>query len=56
MCLCVCLCECVRCPKTEVVGSYELPCGCCELNQVSLQEQSVLFTKLPLQHSHHHTH
>lgn len=33
----------LRSPRTGVSGSYELPCGFLEFNQVPLEEQPVLF-------------
>ena len=40
-------CEGVRSPATGSSDSCELPCGCWELNQGSLEEQSVLLTTEP---------
>lgn len=34
----------VRPPRTGVSDGCELPCGCCELNQDPLEEQSTLLT------------
>ena len=36
-----------RFPATGVMGSYESPCGCRELNSGSLQEQQVLLAAEP---------
>jgi hypothetical protein len=38
---------CVRLSDTGVTGSCEMPCGCWELNQDHLEEQSVLLTAEP---------
>jgi hypothetical protein len=47
----ICLCEGVRSPGTGLTGSYELPCGCWELNPDPLEHQPVLLTAEPsLQH------
>ena len=40
-------CEGVRSPVTGSSDSYNLPCGCWELNLGPLEEQSVLLTTEP---------
>lgn len=40
----ICLHEAVRYPGTGVTDSYELACGCWELNLCPLVEQPVLLT------------
>lgn len=46
-CLCVCLWECVRFPETGIIGSYELPCVCWELNSGPPKEQAIFLTTEP---------
>jgi hypothetical protein len=43
----LCLCESVGTPGTGLIDSFELPCGCWELNTHLLEEQSVLLTADP---------
>lgn len=43
----VCLREGVRSPETGMTDSYELPCGCWELNPGPLEEQPVVLTTEP---------
>ena len=43
----VCLCEDDRSPGTGVLDSYDLPCGCWELNSSPLEKQPVLLTTEP---------
>ena len=43
----VCLCKGVQSPGTGATESYELPCGCWDLNLSPLEEQLVLLTAEP---------
>jgi hypothetical protein len=43
----MCLYEGVGSPETGLTDSWELPCGCWELNLSPLEEQPVLLTAEP---------
>ena len=46
-CVCLCTCVCLEYPGTGITDSYELSCGCWEMNLGLLKQQPVLLITEP---------